>query len=201
MSRARLYISVVADVLEARDSRCESCGAPDIEHVHHIIPVSETGICSELAIEPANMMVLCNDCHVLFHPGSRNRNMWWHMQFVETRAVARWGPSDERSPEGRRPANLTQPTEVLRFLLGVECRRLEVALSIEAKREPSSRRPRSSSATSSASPPRSSAATSSAAGIDCAAPAKSAQTIPSAGWAPADLPHSGGLTDGTPHRP
>ena len=82
VSRARLYISVVADVLEARDFRCESCGAPDIEHVHHIVPVSETGICSELAIEPANMMVLCNDCHVLFHPGSRNRNMWWHMQLV-----------------------------------------------------------------------------------------------------------------------
>ena len=82
VSRARLYISVVADVLEARDFRCESCGAPDIEHVHHIIPVSETGICAELAIDPANMMVLCNDCHVLFHPGSRNRNMWWHMQLV-----------------------------------------------------------------------------------------------------------------------
>ena len=82
MSRARLYISVVADVLEARDFRCESCGEPGIEHVHHIIPVSETGICAELAIEPANMMVLCNDCHVLFHPGTRNRNMWWHMQLV-----------------------------------------------------------------------------------------------------------------------
>jgi predicted HNH restriction endonuclease len=51
-------------------------------HVHHIIAVELTGIAAELALEPANMLVLCNDCHALMHPGSRNRNMWWHMSDV-----------------------------------------------------------------------------------------------------------------------
>jgi hypothetical protein len=38
-------------------------------------------------------------------------------------------------PKAGEPPDLTAPTEVLRFLLGVECERLVVALSIEAKRE------------------------------------------------------------------
>jgi hypothetical protein len=41
--------------------------------------VATSGIDSELAYEPANMLVLCNDCHVLMHPGTKNRNMWWRM--------------------------------------------------------------------------------------------------------------------------
>lgn len=53
---------------------CEVCHSP-ASHVHHIIPVSETGIASELVYEPANMMLLCDDCHALQHPGSKNRNM------------------------------------------------------------------------------------------------------------------------------
>lgn len=74
VSNVRRYRSIVAAVVDARGHRCEGCGTP-AEHVHHINPVSETGIASELAYEPANMLVLCDDCHCLMHPGTRNRNM------------------------------------------------------------------------------------------------------------------------------
>jgi len=74
----RRYRRAIADVLEARGEFCEVCGVP-AHHVHHVHTVSETGIAHALAYEPANMLILCNDCHVLMHPGSRNRNMWWRM--------------------------------------------------------------------------------------------------------------------------
>lgn len=70
------YRRVVAAVLEERGAFCEVCGEPS-RHCHHIIPVSETGIASELVYEKANMMILCSDCHALMHPGQKNRNMWW----------------------------------------------------------------------------------------------------------------------------
>lgn len=74
----RRYRRAIFTVLEQRGEVCESCGAP-ARHVHHIITVATSGIDSELAFEPANMLVLCDDCHVLMHPGSKNRNMWWRM--------------------------------------------------------------------------------------------------------------------------
>jgi hypothetical protein len=90
-------------------------------------------------------------------------------------------------PKAGEPPDLTQPTEVLRFLLGVECRRLEVALSIEAKRAlvfPETTVIIRDIERLTAEVERRDA--------EAAAPAgggapKSAQTIPSAGWAPADL--------------
>jgi 5-methylcytosine-specific restriction endonuclease McrA len=63
----RRYRRVVREVLEARGRFCECCGTP-ARHVHHIIPCSITGMASELVFEPANMMVICNDCHMLMHP-------------------------------------------------------------------------------------------------------------------------------------
>jgi len=74
----RRYRRAIFTVLEQRGEECECCHAP-ARHVHHIITVATSGIDSELAFEPANMMVLCDDCHVLMHPGSKNRNMWWRM--------------------------------------------------------------------------------------------------------------------------
>lgn len=67
MSNAARYRAVKAAVLEARGHRCEACGALS-DHVHHIIPCSETGIASELVYHEANLMVLCDDCHLLMHP-------------------------------------------------------------------------------------------------------------------------------------
>lgn len=63
----RRYRRVVREVLEARGRFCECCGTP-ARHVHHIIPCSITGMASELVFDPANMMVICNDCHLLMHP-------------------------------------------------------------------------------------------------------------------------------------
>lgn len=74
MSNISRYRRIVAREVERRGHRCECCGEA-ADHMHHINPVSETGITSELAFEPANMMLLCDDCHCLMHPGPRNRNM------------------------------------------------------------------------------------------------------------------------------
>lgn len=65
---------MVAAVRAARGSVCEACRVP-ATHVHHVIPVGDTGIAAELVYEPANVLVLCNDCHLLFHPGIR-RTDW-----------------------------------------------------------------------------------------------------------------------------
>ena len=58
-------------VRRERGEYCEACGVP-ARYGHHIIPVSETGITAELAFEPANLMILCDDCHLLMHPGIRS---------------------------------------------------------------------------------------------------------------------------------
>ena len=78
VNAAKRYRRAIATVLDQRGEECESCHAP-ARHVHHVHTVAESGIDSELVYEPANMMVLCNDCHALMHPGSKNRNMWWRM--------------------------------------------------------------------------------------------------------------------------
>jgi uncharacterized protein with PIN domain len=69
------YKEALTAVRDSRGEICEACGAPT-RCVHHINPVSETGIDAELVYEPANMMLLCDDCHCLMHPGTRNRNMY-----------------------------------------------------------------------------------------------------------------------------
>lgn len=68
-------------VVEIRLSRrvCESCGRNANEagqrklYCHHLQPVGtlEGGLASDLATNPANLLLLCNDCHALFHPGIR----------------------------------------------------------------------------------------------------------------------------------
>lgn len=69
------YIAVCDKIRLERGEYCECCGVPS-RHMHHIIPVSETRICSELVYEPANMMILCDDCHALMHPLLRNVSEW-----------------------------------------------------------------------------------------------------------------------------
>ncbi len=71
----RRYQAVVAAVLADRGHVCEACGKP-AHHVHHIIRVSDSRIHSELVYEPANMLVLCDECHALMHPLLRNVSQW-----------------------------------------------------------------------------------------------------------------------------
>jgi hypothetical protein len=87
-------------------------------------------------------------------------------------------------PKAGEPPDLTQPTEVLRYLRGIECDRLAVALSIERKRElvfPETTVIIRDIERLTAELERRDA--------EPAAPVagKPAQTISSAGWAPADL--------------
>ena len=69
------YQAVVRRVRAERGGRCEVCGYP-AQHVHHIVPVSETRIHSPLVFAPENMMLLCDWCHALCHPLLRNVSDW-----------------------------------------------------------------------------------------------------------------------------
>jgi predicted HNH restriction endonuclease len=64
------YKAAKAALLAERGHVCEACGAP-ASHPHHVAPCSETGIASELVFDPANMIVLCDSCHAMMHPGHR----------------------------------------------------------------------------------------------------------------------------------
>jgi hypothetical protein len=81
------YRAVKAAVLAERGEFCEACRAPS-RYVHHIIGVSMTGIASELVYEPANLMVLCDDCHALMHPGYRSYD-WGQAKKGRGQAIAR----------------------------------------------------------------------------------------------------------------
>jgi 5-methylcytosine-specific restriction endonuclease McrA len=82
LSALTRYRRAVAAVLDERGPYCECCGEPS-RYCHHIIPVSETGIAAALVYEPANLMVICADCHSRMHPGTRHRNMWWKYSEVK----------------------------------------------------------------------------------------------------------------------
>lgn len=71
----RRYQAAVRQVLADRGHTCEACGKT-AGHVHHIIRVSDSRIHSELVYEPANMLVLCDECHALMHPLLRNVSQW-----------------------------------------------------------------------------------------------------------------------------
>lgn len=60
----RRYMAVLNTIRAQRGCYCEACGVP-AHHGHHIIPVSETGIAAELVYDPANIIILCDDCHAL----------------------------------------------------------------------------------------------------------------------------------------
>lgn len=75
VSNRNRYIKLLHKIRDERNNKCETCGHK-AEHGHHIIPVSETSIDSELVYEPANIMILCDECHALMHPGLRNISDW-----------------------------------------------------------------------------------------------------------------------------
>ena len=66
MSKRNLYLKTIQTIRRERGEYCECCGMP-ATHGHHVIPVSETSICSALVFEPANILILCDDCHALMH--------------------------------------------------------------------------------------------------------------------------------------
>lgn len=65
------YRRVLAAVRQERGERCEACQVP-ARSAHHIVSVGLLGIASDLVSEPANLMILCDDCHALMHPGRRS---------------------------------------------------------------------------------------------------------------------------------
>jgi len=75
MGRLKRYLNVLRQIRNERGEYCECCGIPAI-HGHHIISVGETSIHSELVYEPANIMLLCDECHALMHPLVRNISEW-----------------------------------------------------------------------------------------------------------------------------
>lgn len=66
-SNTRRYRQMLAAIHRDRGARCEACGT-SARHVHHVIPIRQTGINDELAYEPANLLIMCDNCHMLMHP-------------------------------------------------------------------------------------------------------------------------------------
>jgi 5-methylcytosine-specific restriction endonuclease McrA len=75
MNNLKRYLAILEKIRKERGEKCEGCGLR-ATHGHHIIPVSETSIASELVFEPANILILCDDCHSLMHPNIRNISDW-----------------------------------------------------------------------------------------------------------------------------
>lgn len=70
------YKAFLARIREDRP-RCESCGALPAEvgqarlHAHHCMHVASLGIHDPAVFDGGNVLVLCNACHALMHPGLR----------------------------------------------------------------------------------------------------------------------------------
>jgi hypothetical protein len=75
MGSLKRYLDVLTAIRLERGEWCECCGSP-AHHGHHIIPVGETSIHSDLVFNPANIMIMCGACHALMHPLKRNINEW-----------------------------------------------------------------------------------------------------------------------------
>ena len=75
MTKLKQYLDVLKVIREKHGNKCECCGA-EAKYGHHINPVSETSINSELLFYAPNIMILCDDCHCLMHPLLRNVNSW-----------------------------------------------------------------------------------------------------------------------------
>jgi len=52
-----------AEVLDRDNHRCKKCGMENLLHIHHIIPLSESG-----TNDPENLITLCGHCHQIEHP-------------------------------------------------------------------------------------------------------------------------------------
>lgn len=86
LSNTQRYRALLQQVRATRGSVCEACHAPAL-HVHHVIPILRTGLNDALAYEPANVLLLCEDCHLLMHPGIR-RTDWLLIRRLRGRALS-----------------------------------------------------------------------------------------------------------------
>ena len=66
----RAYLAAPRQVRAERGERCEVCATP-ARATHHLAAVGSTGIASALVSDPDNLLIVCDDCHTLFHPGRR----------------------------------------------------------------------------------------------------------------------------------
>lgn len=71
------YLAWARDVRQRRGARCESCGHKPAAlgqtrlHLHHLMSVHQLGLEDPGVMDEGNVLVLCNACHSLFHPGYR----------------------------------------------------------------------------------------------------------------------------------
>jgi hypothetical protein len=60
-----------------RGQNCESCGhsagvlGQTRLHLHHLMSVHILGFADPSVMDAGNVLLLCNACHALFHPGYR----------------------------------------------------------------------------------------------------------------------------------
>lgn len=87
ISNFKRYLLVLKQIRAERGEFCEVCGVP-AKHAHHIYPVSESSIHSELVYDPANLLILCDNCHLLMHPGIR-RTDWLKIRKGRGQAIRR----------------------------------------------------------------------------------------------------------------
>ncbi len=88
MKQLRIYIKLCKKIREERGEWCEACGEI-AKYIHHIIPVSESRIHANLIYEPANMIILCDDCHALMHPLLRNISDWKKARIERGQMISR----------------------------------------------------------------------------------------------------------------
>jgi predicted HNH restriction endonuclease len=88
------YVAFCQAIREERGFRCECCGRTAAEarqeklHVHHLWPVASSGVADTLATSRVNVILVCNWCHKLQHPGYR-RYLWDVASQQRSRALHR----------------------------------------------------------------------------------------------------------------
>lgn len=86
MGKLKKYLDTCKKIRKERGEFCEGCGV-SAKHLHHIIPVSETSIHSDLFYNEANLIILCDNCHSLCHPLLRNISNWKKARIGRGRAL------------------------------------------------------------------------------------------------------------------
>ncbi len=76
----RQYRAAKRELIARCDGKCECCGGPGL-FPHHILPVGKTGINDIMAVDPANLILVCSYCHTLMHPGVRHY-LWKNAQIT-----------------------------------------------------------------------------------------------------------------------
>lgn len=86
LTARQVYRRLLQRLRRERGGVCEVCKVP-ARSFHHIAPVAQTGITSALVTDPRNLLLICDDCHTLMHPGQR-RYPWFTLRQLRHRAMA-----------------------------------------------------------------------------------------------------------------